>query len=101
MVTSDQTLLESVTLVWTVEPPVTMASLRLLPMPTAQPSTAGSPWEAMPACWPRLSRFGLIHSSSVRLVWFTGPAIVPFAAIEGAVPASTNGAAAPRVTPPE
>src|SRR5829696_6381199 len=87
-------------LLWTRTPPETHASLRLVPTPNAQPSPAGSPWEAMAASSPRRRRLGLIHSSSERLGAATGTCTAPVLASCTALPASTNGPPAPSVTSP-
>ena len=94
------TAVGSVTLLCVRAPPLTHVSLRFVPTPTAQPSPAGSPCEAMPACSPRRRRFGFTHSSSVRLAAGTGALRLPVLASSTALPASENGPAAPGVTSP-
>src|SRR5215207_6177335 len=81
-------------------PPATQVSLRFSPTPTAQPSPAGSPCDAIPACSPRRSRAGLTHSSSDRLATGTGTVTPPVLESSTPVPAATKGPATPYATSP-
>ena len=85
----------SETLLVRTTPPVLNASLRFVPMPSAQPSPEGSPCAAMPACCPLASRLGRTHSSTVLLDVPTVAVIVSVLARPTAVPASRNGPATP------
>src|SRR5918911_2484046 len=94
-VSSVQTLDPSVTLLVSWTPPVTQASLRFAPTPSAQPSPAGFPCAAIPACWPRARRSGLTQSSTVPLDWSTVPVIELVLVSATPLPASTNGPPTP------
>src|SRR5687767_206262 len=99
-VSAVHTLADRVTLLPTVTSSLTNASLRLAPIPSAQPSPAGSPWETIPACWFLASPLGLTQSSTEPLVASTGAVTVSPAARRTAEPAPAKGPGTPKLGEP-